>query len=77
VNATKAAGAKTKDVVKESGTTADKVKDKSVETTKKGIDQVGDTAGDVKEQTAKGVDVASKSAKKTGNWFTNAFKKIF
>lgn len=77
VDTTKAVGEKTKDVVKESGRTAEKVKDKSVETTKKGIDQVGETAGDVKEQTAKGVHVANESAKKTGNWFTRAFKKIF
>ena len=77
VNTTKAVGEKTKDVVKESGNTAERVKDKSVETTKKGIDQIGETAGDVNEQTAKGVEVANKSAKKTGNWFTRAFKKIF
>ena len=38
--------------------------------TKKGAVEVGDKAEDVKDETAKG-------AKKTGNWFKRAWRKIF
>ena len=49
---------------------------------------MGDKAGDVKDKSAKGVKVATKEAKavgseaekgakKSGNWLTRTFKKIF
>jgi hypothetical protein len=77
VEGAKAAGEKTKDVGAEVGDKAEDVKDTTVKGTKVAAEKTkavgakaADKGEDIGEKTAKG-------AKKTGNWFTRAFKKIF
>jgi len=66
VKGAKVVGKKTKEVANETGDKAEDVKDKSA----KGVKVAADKAGDVKDKGEKG-------AKKTGNWLTRTFKKIF
>ena len=70
-------GDKAEDVGDKVGDTAGDVKDATVHgakkagsATKKGAAEVGDKAEDVKDKTAKG-------AKKTGNWFSRGWHKVF
>ena len=77
VKGAKVAGKKTKEVANEAGDKAEDVKDKSAKgvkvatkETKEVGEKAADTAGDVKDKSVKG-------AKKSGNWLTRTFKKIF
>jgi hypothetical protein len=77
VKGVKATGEKTKDVSAKVDDKAEDVKDTTVKGTKVAAKKTKDVGGDVAD---KGEDVGNKTvkgAKKTGNWFTRAFKKIF
>jgi hypothetical protein len=70
VKGAKAAGEKTKDVANEAGDKAAKGVKVATKESKELGKEAADKAGDVKDKGEKG-------AKKTGNWFTRVFKKIF